>query len=662
MLAVIRVPGRTFILIEKYESTTRHHPRTMLQAIHDHLKGIFAITILVALGVVFVFWGVDVSVGSFAKAQGIEVNGTELDADGVRRQYQEELSRFEAAMGAAGVPEEMRTQLRTRVLEQAVRSELIRQRTRELRFAISDAAVLEAIRQIPAFQVEGKFSPDAYHAALRSAAIQPEQFEAEQRAFAVARQLDRGIYTSAFVLPAEVEREVALRNETREIAWVSVPASDFLAGISPDDAALAAYYESHKQLFQTEEQVTIEYVELDLEALAAAVSISEQQLREYYESNAERYSTEGRRRARHILIEAGADEAAAEAKARAAYDRARAGEDFGKLAQDLSADAGTASAGGDLGWAQRADFVGAFGDAVWDMQPGEIRGPVRSEFGFHVIRLEEVETGSTRSFEEVKSQLEPELRRAEVEKRFGDQQEELDTLAFEAAGDLAVVAVKLGLPIQRVDGFTRAGGGELGRNPALVEAVFSPDVLAGRELQTVELSPGRVVAVRVAAHEPASARPFATVREQVTAAARLEEASRRAGEQAKSIIAELSTGKDWPSVTKRWQTAAVDPPSHQPRLVRRTETGIPAQVMTAVFGAPRPEGRPRFGTATLDNGDTAVWSVAAVRAGSLGLLPPAERQREQERARERASTADATAYVDALRAAADVDVNPQVFE
>ena len=196
--------------------------------------------------------------------QGIEVNGTELDADGVRRQYQEELSRFEAAMGAAGIREEMRTQLQTRVLEQAVRSELIRQRTRELRFAISDAAVLEAIRQIPAFQVEGKFSPDAYHAALRSAAIQPEQFEAEQREYAVARQLDRGIYTSAFVLPAELERQVALRNETREIAWVAVPAADFLAGIAPDDTALKAYYESHKQLFQTEEQATVEYVVLDL--------------------------------------------------------------------------------------------------------------------------------------------------------------------------------------------------------------------------------------------------------------------------------------------------------------------------------------------------------------------------------------------------------------
>ena len=150
----------------------------MLQTIHDKLRGVFAILILGALGVVFVFWGVDASVGSFTKAQGIEVNGKEVDVEGVRRQYQDELSRYQAAFGAAGVPEEVRTQLQTRALEQAVQGELVRQRTRKLHFFASDEQVLEAIRQIPAFQVGGKFSSDAYHAALRSAAMRPEQFEA----------------------------------------------------------------------------------------------------------------------------------------------------------------------------------------------------------------------------------------------------------------------------------------------------------------------------------------------------------------------------------------------------------------------------------------------------------------------------------------------------
>ena len=388
----------------------------MLQTIHDKLRGVFAVLILGALGVVFIFWGVEVKVGSFTKAQGVEVNGTEVNVEGVRSQYQDELSRYQAAFGAAGVPEELRTQLQTRALEQAVRSELVRQRTRKLRFVASDKLVLEAIQQIPAFQVDGKFSSDAYHAALRSAALRPEQFEADQRQYAVARQLDRGISSSTFVLPGEIDRRVALLNETREIAWVIIPAAEFLGAAAPDEAALKAYYDGHQSLYMTEEQAAIEYIELNIESLASGATISEDQLREYYESNKERYSTTGRRHARHILIAIKDDEAAAETRAKTVYDRARAGEDFAALAREFSDDAGSAGAGGDLGWALRSDFATAFGDAVWAMKPGELREPVRSEFGWHVIRLEEAEADTARSFEEVRSQIEPELQRAEVEK------------------------------------------------------------------------------------------------------------------------------------------------------------------------------------------------------------------------------------------------------
>src|SRR5262245_42262395 len=140
----------------------------MLQTIHDKLKGYFAALVFGALIVVFIFWGVNVSVGSFTRAQGIEVNGNEIPVADVRSSYQDALSRYQALLGTTGVPEEIRTQLQQDALESAVRSELVRQRTHELRYAVSDADVLAAIERIPAFQVGGKFSPDAYHGALKS--------------------------------------------------------------------------------------------------------------------------------------------------------------------------------------------------------------------------------------------------------------------------------------------------------------------------------------------------------------------------------------------------------------------------------------------------------------------------------------------------------------
>ncbi len=405
----------------------------MLQTIHDKLKGIFAVTILVALGVVFVFWGIEVRVGSFGSAKGIEVNGHDVPVAEVQGNYRDQLSRYQAAFGAAGVPDDVRDALRTRVVDMAVRAELIRQRVRKLGFAASDEQVLEQLRQIPAFQAGGQFSADAYHAALRSAGMSADQFEAEQREYALARQLDRGLFNSAFVLPGEFDRQLALRQETRELAWVVVPGSAFLDSVSVDDAAVQAYYDANRERYMTEEEATVDYVEIDIAALAADVTIDEQALREFYEENKDRYTRPGRRHARHILIEAGSDPAAAEARAQAAYQRAQAGEDFAALARELSDDAGSRASGGDLGFAERGDFVAAFADAVWSMAPGEIRGPVRTEFGWHVIKLEAIDPETTRPFEDVRAELEPELRRNRVEDAFGKLQDQLDTLAFEAA-------------------------------------------------------------------------------------------------------------------------------------------------------------------------------------------------------------------------------------
>lgn len=633
----------------------------MLQTIHDRLKGIFAITILVALGLVFVFWGINFSTdfGGFTRAQGIEVNGREVPAEDVRQTYQEQLSRMQAAFGDAGVPPEMLSAMQKQVLEQAVRTELIRQRTRELGFEATDAEILEAIRQVPAFQVDGKFSPDAYHAALRSINMSPERFESEQREYVLARQLDRGLYSSAFVLPAELQRRVALLDETRTIGWIAVPAREFEAAVALDDAAVAAYYEANQSRYMSEEQATVDFVELDIDAFAARADVSEAALREFYEENKARYTQAGRRQARHILFAAGGDDAAAEANAKRAYERAAAGEDFAALARELSDDPGSKDLGGDLGEAERGDFVGPFGDAVWSMKPGEIRGPVKTEFGWHVIKLESASPEITRSYEDVRAELEPEFRHAQVEKAFGDAQEQLDTAAFEAQGDIAAVASKLNLPVKRVERYTRAGSTELGATPQITEAVFSPDVISGRELRTVELAPGKVVALGVKAHQPARPRPLEEVRAQVVESARLEAAGRLAAARAAEIVAELEQGAAWPAAAQRWAGAAA---TRMPKPAGRQDPGLPPEVRDAAFRGPPPAGKPRYGVATLANGDTALWTVTAAEKGNLTAKAAEARRQAQDEARDHQAMSDATVYITSMRANSDIDANPKLFE
>ena len=633
----------------------------MLQTIHDKLKGIFAVSILVALGVVFVFWGVNFSsnISSFSKAKGVEVNGREVAVAEVRRNYQEQFTRIQAAMGDAGVPEQMRTAMQQRVTDDAVRTELIRQRTQKLAFEASDAEVLASIREVPAFQVDGKFSPDAYRAALQSIGMSPERFEAEQRQFVLARQLDRGIYNSAFVLPAELERQVALRNETRTLGWVTVPAKDFETAVQLDEAAIQAYYEANKSRYMSEEQATVDFVELDIDAYAAKATVTEASLRQFYDENKARFTQPGRRHPRHILIAAGGDDKAAEAKAQRAYERAKAGEDFAALAHELSDDPGSKDTGGDLGEAERADFVGPFGDAVWSMQPGEIRGPVKTEFGWHVIKLESAAPETTRPFEDVRAELENELRHSQVEKAFGDAQEELDTAAFEASGDIEAVAAKVELPVKRVLNYTRAGLAELGASKKVTEAVFAPDVISGHEVRTVEIEPGKVVALTVKNYEPSRVKPLEAVRAEVTESARLEAAGKLAAARATEIVAELDKGAPWATSVAQWKS---DPATQEPKSVGRQEPGVPAEVRDAAFRALTPKGNPRYGTAALANGDAALWTVTAVEPGKLATMAADGRQRAHDEARDREAMSDATVYITSLRSNADVDVNPKLFE
>lgn len=631
----------------------------MLQAIHDRLKGIFAMTVIGILGVVFVFWGVEfVSVGGFTATQGIDVNGEDVDGETVRRNYLDQLSRYQAAVGDAEVPEELRKGLEQQAVDEAVRAELIRQRTSEMRYLATDADVVKSLQEIPAFQVDGKFSRDAYLAALLSANLEPARFEDDQRRQLAARQLDRGIFASSFVLPAELERRVALRGERRELAWLVLPAASFASGIEPDEAAMQAWYEKNRSQYLTEETADLEYVELALAQVAAGVGTTEEALLAYYNDHLDRFSSVEQRRARHILVAASGDDAADEARAKAAYDRAKGGEDFAALAKELSSDTGSAAQGGDLGWAERSFFVAPFADAVWSMQPGEIRGPVRSEFGWHVIRLDEVRPGAVRPIEEVRAELEADYRREQAERLFSDLQNQLDTLAFESAGDLKPVAESLALPVRSLPAFTRTSGGVLGNVPALAKAVFEPAVLSGEQLAAVELSPDRLVAVKVVAHQPPRERPFEEVRDEVRAALVLDQSRGRAKVRAAELVAQLVSGAEWSTVARQGAGQA----SIAPGEFGRGDPAVPAEIAAAAFRAPASAQVPAYGTADLAAGDAAVWALVRVRPGTEFMSDPAVSANATREAREFASFQDATVYVNQLRANAKVEVNPQLFQ
>jgi peptidyl-prolyl cis-trans isomerase D len=386
----------------------------MLQRIHDSAAKwlIAGLLFLISLG--FVFWSADFSSGGTAtfaaKVNGENLSLTEFDRElqGRQNQYQQ-LYRTE-------LDEQMRRELRRSVVEDMVREAVLKQRVEELGYRVSDDRLTDYIRSVSAFQVDGEFSIDVYRNLLMNQGMTPAGFEALQRAALEVRDLQAGIAESTFLTPAEFRRYIELFNQRREVGYATFAIDAFLPRVTVDDAAIAAHYEGNKASYQTAETVDLEYVELALDDIASTIDVSDEALRKVYDEEHDRFRTEEERRARHIMIAVeDGDEEAARKAAEGIVERLRNGEDFAKLAGELSADAGTKAQGGDLGWIGRGALPGPFEEALYALQVGEVSAPVRSDSGYHIIRVDEVRAGTEQSFEAVREELATELRTRRAE-------------------------------------------------------------------------------------------------------------------------------------------------------------------------------------------------------------------------------------------------------
>ncbi|MGB5621342.1 MAG: SurA N-terminal domain-containing protein, partial [Gammaproteobacteria bacterium] len=491
----------------------------MLQKIREKITGWVAGVILVLLGFVFAVWGIDI--GFNPQSYAAVVNGEEIPVAPVRRAIQNQLSQFQQAYGP-DLPPGIEEQIRGDVIEGFVRTRLLVDRVRGQGYRVSDEALTGSIRSMPVFQVGDSFSMDAYRAMLGNAGYSPTSFEAEQRQNLEVSQLQDGIFNSAFVTPRELEQRVRLEREQREIGWLILPVDNFLAAVDVSETDIQDEYDNNSASYMTAESVDIEYVEINLEQIAAQVEVTETDLREFYENelgaNQELFVTPEQRRTRHILIniDDDTDEAAARERAEALRARIEAGEDFSALAIESSEDAGSAAQGGDLDWVERGMMVAPFEEALFELQVGEVSDPVKSPFGYHLILLEDLRAGDTKTFEDMRDELETELRSRKAEDLFYAEAETLETLSFENPDTLTVASEALGRPIRRVERMTRTGGSGIAANAQVRDTAFSEAVLDQRENSVpLELEEGQAVVLRVAEHYLPETKPLTEVRNRI---------------------------------------------------------------------------------------------------------------------------------------------------
>ena len=401
----------------------------MLQTIRDKISGVVAIAFLGAIGVVFVFWGIDFQTG--AQPFAAKVDGEQIPVETLRRAWQQRQSQLQQMLRDDLPPDMVKSQ-QAALLDQYVQRELLKQRAERFGYHVSDQELARQVMEIPAFQVDGKFSKDRYNALLRAQGITEAGFEADMQEGLLIEQLRDAVVNSAFVAPYELERRYAIEKQEREIDYALIPTASFAATVSITDEQVRLWYEENKSDYLLPETVDLQYVELTRERAESSIEVTEQGLKDFYEQVKDRFTSQERRHGRHILITVadGVDDAAARKQAEELTAKAKGGADFAQLAKENSKDPGSAVQGGDLGWAQRGMFVGPFEDALFAMSVGEIRGPVKSDFGYHVLKLDEVEAGHVKTFEEARAEVESDYRKERAQNIFYDESQKLADLAF----------------------------------------------------------------------------------------------------------------------------------------------------------------------------------------------------------------------------------------
>lgn len=652
----------------------------MLQTFRESSIGkVAAFAIIGLIAVSFVFFGRSFNFGFTGSTFAAKVNGEEIPMLEFERDLQQYQNQYQQAFRVE-LTEDLRREMRRIVIDRMVLDEALRQQSEAAGYRVSNERLAEALRGTEAFQAGGEFSGDVYRARLNANGLTPAGYEALLRRQLALAEIQNGIAASTFLTPAEYRRYIELYNERREIAYALFAIEDFLAQVEIGEEAVAEYHAANASQFMSEETVDLEYVELTLASIAAGVEVTEDDLRAYYDEQQEQFSTPEERHVRHILIEVqGDDRQAAEAEAQAVRERLDAGEDFAALARELSDDRGTSADGGDLGWIGRGFLTGPFEDALFAMAVGDVSGPVETEFGYHILRLEDVRGGEVRSFEDVHDELLAQLREDRAAQRFFDVAKELDLQAFEAVNDLQGVAERMGLELKTIEGFSRRGDPDVFADSGpVVAAVFDEDAIAtGDNTNAVELSDEDVVVARVTAHHPPEPEALDDVADEIRDLLARRAAGALVGEAAQAFFAELegSASDAEPQPEAVSGTDAVDEAElaarhggqwFAARFVERTDAQVPAELLSVAFSQAKPgEGQVARRLVPLGSGDEAVLVLSAVELGQPGLVPQEERDQRQRELADQAAQTEIFGYAGDVRDRAtvripDVVLNPQL--
>lgn len=655
----------------------------VLQSIRDRLTGIIAIFIFAILIIPFAFVGVNSyftsdAVNAVAVVNDQEITVTEFNAD-----FQNYRRRMQAQMGDRFDPEYFdQAIIRRQFLDQLIDEELMGQVSVDAGLAVDNDLLAREIREIEGFNVDGEFNADVYQSRLASQGMTPKQFEEQMRVSLIVNQFPDVIGNSAISTSWELADYAKLMDQQRTFKALVVPAVPAIAEDNEEDSVqdgtegeaaaeevaeaelieegdIQAWYDDHLFDYQSEEMVSIEYIELDASTLGGSIEPDEAELRARFEEQASRFITPEARLASHILLEV--DTAAPDVDVEAArqlaedyVERIRAGEDFAVLAQEFSQDVGSAEEGGDLGWVEPGFMVQAFEDGLYELSiENPVSDPVRTGFGWHVILLRDIRPSEGMTFTEARDLLLEEYKQEADERRYLEQADRMVDIIYEDPTTLDAAAAELGMEVLTAGPFGRQGEDfGVAANMNVVNASFSDLVLGqGVVSDPVDLGDNHIVLIRLLEHIPEAQLPLEDVRDQVVASIRADRASAVALATAEELLASLTAGETIESLAEARELELVEA-----EAVTRYEGNVDPALRTQVFLMPRPgEDGPTTEVVETSSG-YAVVQLDTVTDGEVGEEDALRLQAYRRRISSASANTEVLGFIKMLRKQSNIEV------
>ena len=633
----------------------------MFDAVRNNKRIVQVFLALITLP--FAFWGVDSYMRSAGPGNDVaSVGESKITAQQFQQSWRDQMDRARQQLG----PKFRQEQFDTPEMRQSVVNSLIDQRLLLLeasksRLGVDNALLIEIISSMPSLQVDGKFSKARYEAALAAQGMTPDQFEARMRQDMTMQQLVGAIGDTGIVSNAAAEMMLRIQSEERQVAEVRITPEQFAGEVKLDAEAAKKFYDENQKQFQMPELVRAEFVVLSLDSLLAQVTVSEAEVKQWYESHLDRYQQQEERRASHILVTlaAGAsdtDKAKAREKAEEVLkDIQKNPAKFAELAKQHSQDPGSAANGGDLGFFARGMMVKPFEEAVFKQKQGEISGLVQSDFGYHIIKVTGIKEGKQKKLDEVRAEIEGELKRQGAQRRYAEAAETFTNMVYEQSDSLVPAAEKFKLKVQQSQLLPKSlpaqalpSLGPLG-NEKLLVALFSEDAVKNkRNTDAVEVAPNTLVSARVLEHKPASVRPYDSVRSDIETMLKSLESAKLAKQRGEARLAELQGGQD----KVNWVLVK--------NVSRLQGKQVPPQALQAIFRADVRKLPAYVGVDLPNNGGYMLYKIMAVKP--LDKIDEDKRRVLQRDYINIVAQEDFAAYISGLRQRYKVSINKAALE